>query len=111
MSTDQYFSYFHEDQENAIISSAGEKSIINFIYLLSNFKLLFYLQGNQENRVVVYDRKVVDYINFILRAGDIADCPPDKVSIGNCLMNKMCSPSNIAYIYLVQFVLPLICFN
>lgn len=39
------------------------------------------LQGNQENRVVVYDRKVVDYINFILRAGDIADCPPEKVNM------------------------------
>lgn len=71
----------------------------------------FNLQGNQENRVVVYDRKVVDYINFILRAGDIADCPPDKVSIGNvnCCLNKMCSPSNIAYIYRVRFVLPFIC--
>ena len=38
-----------------------------------------YFQGNQENRVVVYDRKLVDYINFILRAGDIADCGPEKV--------------------------------
>lgn len=75
----------------------------------------FNLQGNQENRVVVYDRKVVDYINFILRAGDIADCPPEKVSIGNCCMtciNKMCSPSNIACnIYQVRFVLPFICFK
>jgi hypothetical protein len=56
------------------------KSLFNS--LLSNSMLYFFnLQGNQENRVVVYDRKVVDYINFILRAGDIADCPPDKVSI------------------------------
>lgn len=38
-----------------------------------------FFQGNQENRVVVYDRKLVDYINFILRAGDIADCGPEKV--------------------------------
>ena len=37
-------------------------------------------QGNQENRVSVYDKKVIDYINFILRAGDIADCPIEKVS-------------------------------
>ena len=37
------------------------------------------LQGNQENRVSVYDKKVIDYINFILRAGEIADCPIEKV--------------------------------
>ena len=27
----------------------------------------------------VYDKKVIDYINFILRAGEIADCPIEKV--------------------------------
>ena len=41
--------------------------------------LLLYIQGNQENRVVIYDYKAIDYINFILRAGDIAECPPEKV--------------------------------
>ena len=41
----------------------------------------FFFQGNQENRVVIYDYKTIDYINFILRAGDIAECPPEKVGI------------------------------
>ena len=30
--------------------------------------------------MVIYDYKAIDYINFILRAGDIAECPPEKVS-------------------------------
>ncbi|CAH1800294.1 unnamed protein product [Owenia fusiformis] len=34
--------------------------------------------GNQANRVVILNNKVVDYINFILRARDIA-CDPDQV--------------------------------
>ncbi|CAL1526674.1 unnamed protein product [Lymnaea stagnalis] len=38
-----------------------------------------FCSGNQENRVVVYDMKVIDYINFILRAGEIEDCTIDKV--------------------------------
>ena len=29
--------------------------------------------------MVIYDYKAIDYINFILRAGDIAECPPEKV--------------------------------
>ncbi|XP_060552412.1 inositol 1,4,5-trisphosphate receptor type 2-like [Ruditapes philippinarum] len=35
--------------------------------------------GNQENRIVIYDNKIIDYINFILRAGEIGDCPIDKI--------------------------------
>ena len=31
--------------------------------------------------MVIYDYKAIDYINFILRAGDIAECPPEKVSL------------------------------
>jgi inositol 1,4,5-triphosphate receptor type 1 len=38
------------------------------------------MQGNQENREVIYNKKAIDYINFILRAGEIADCSPEKVS-------------------------------
>jgi hypothetical protein len=38
------------------------------------------LQGNQENRAAVYDNKVIDYINFILRAGDFQGCTPDQVN-------------------------------
>ncbi|GFO23772.1 inositol 1,4,5-trisphosphate receptor type 3-like isoform x9 [Plakobranchus ocellatus] len=38
-----------------------------------------FCSGNQENRVVVYDMKAIDYINFILRAGDLGDCAIEKV--------------------------------
>ena len=36
-------------------------------------------QGNQDNRIVIYDNKIIDYINFIMRAGDFADCSTEKV--------------------------------
>ena len=36
-------------------------------------------QGNQDNRIVIYDNKIIDYINFIMRAGDFADCTTEKV--------------------------------
>ena len=56
-------------------------SLQDYIHELpcNNQFLLLYIQGNQENRVVIYDYKAIDYINFILRAGDIAECPPEKV--------------------------------
>ena len=37
-------------------------------------------QGNQSNRYVLLNSKVVDYINFILRAGEFKNCPMEKVS-------------------------------
>ncbi|XP_059139568.1 inositol 1,4,5-trisphosphate receptor type 1-like isoform X3 [Physella acuta] len=48
--------------------------VIQLFHTLNEF-----CSGNQENRVVVYDMKVIDYINFILRAGEIGDCSIDKV--------------------------------
>ncbi|KAK3085572.1 hypothetical protein FSP39_005468 [Pinctada imbricata] len=62
---------------NVVYSTINNKTI-NLIIQLFN-TLNEFCSGNQENRVVVYDRKIVDYINFILRAGEIADCPPEKV--------------------------------
>ncbi len=38
-----------------------------------------FLQGNQENRVVILNNKIIDYINFILRVGRFADCDPNQV--------------------------------
>ena len=37
------------------------------------------MQGNQANRNVIVSSKVVDYINFILRAGEFDDCELEKV--------------------------------
>ncbi|XP_071176008.1 inositol 1,4,5-trisphosphate-gated calcium channel ITPR2-like isoform X12 [Mytilus edulis] len=62
---------------NVVYSTVNSKTIALIIQIFST--LNEFCAGNQENRVVVYDRKVVDYINFILRAGDIADCPPEKI--------------------------------
>lgn len=39
-----------------------------------------WLQGNQDNRVVIFDNKIIDYINFILRAAEFQSCPTEKVS-------------------------------
>ena len=38
-----------------------------------------FISGNQANRYVILNCKVVDYINFILRAGEFKDCPFEKV--------------------------------
>nr|XP_022341731.1 inositol 1,4,5-trisphosphate receptor type 2-like isoform X4 [Crassostrea virginica] len=62
---------------NVVYTTINRKTI-NLIIQLFN-TLNEFCSGNQENRVVVYDRKLVDYINFILRAGDIADCGPEKI--------------------------------
>uniref|UniRef100_A0A1I8JJ97 CCHC-type domain-containing protein n=2 Tax=Macrostomum lignano TaxID=282301 RepID=A0A1I8JJ97_9PLAT len=35
--------------------------------------------GNQENRSTVYDNKIIDYINFILRTADFDNCEPEQV--------------------------------
>ncbi|XP_076470932.1 inositol 1,4,5-trisphosphate-gated calcium channel ITPR2-like isoform X2 [Babylonia areolata] len=35
--------------------------------------------GNQDNRIVIYDNKIIDYINFIMRAGDFASCSTEKI--------------------------------
>ncbi|CAH1798712.1 unnamed protein product [Owenia fusiformis] len=35
--------------------------------------------GNQANRTVILNNKVIDYINFVLRAGQFKDCPMEKV--------------------------------
>lgn len=43
----------------------------------NSFKLC--LQGNQDNRVVIFDNKIIDYINFILRAAEFQSCPTEKV--------------------------------
>nr|XP_019924346.2 inositol 1,4,5-trisphosphate receptor type 1 isoform X2 [Crassostrea gigas] len=61
-----------------VVYTTINKKTINLIIQLFN-TLNEFCSGNQENRVVVYDRKLVDYINFILRAGDIADCAPEKI--------------------------------
>ena len=41
--------------------------------------LLMCLKGNQLNRAVMLNSKVIDYINFILRAGEYRECPTEKV--------------------------------
>ena len=43
---------------------------------------LFCLQGNQHNRSVMLNSKVIDYINFILRAGEFKNCDASQVKKG-----------------------------
>ncbi|XP_060075349.1 inositol 1,4,5-trisphosphate receptor type 1-like [Ylistrum balloti] len=62
---------------NVVYSTINSKTIDLIIQVFST--LNEFCSGNQENRFVIYDRKVVDYINFILRAGEIADCEPEKI--------------------------------
>ncbi|CAH1798283.1 unnamed protein product [Owenia fusiformis] len=58
--------------------------------------------GNQANRVVLFNNKVIDYINFILRAGSFEDCDPSQVLelnavIGNLLVSLIEENSPEAY--------------
>ena len=41
---------------------------------------LFCFQGNQHNRSVMLNSKVIDYINFILRAGEFKNCDASQVN-------------------------------
>uniref|UniRef100_A0A1I8JL45 DUF4194 domain-containing protein n=1 Tax=Macrostomum lignano TaxID=282301 RepID=A0A1I8JL45_9PLAT len=36
--------------------------------------------GNQENRATVYDNKIIDYINFILRSSDFEGCSVAQIA-------------------------------
>lgn len=62
---------------NIVYSNINDKTIDLVIQLFST--LNEFCSGNQENRVVMHDRKIIDYINFILRAGEMQDCPSKKV--------------------------------
>ena len=44
------------------------------IYSLTNESLFSVPQGNQENRNVILDGKVIDYINFLLRTESFDGC-------------------------------------
>ena len=48
-----------------------------------------FCSGNQANRAVVVTHKVVDYINFILRAGELEGCPPEKVRRVAIIVNPL----------------------
>ncbi|XP_064627454.1 inositol 1,4,5-trisphosphate receptor type 1-like isoform X9 [Lineus longissimus] len=62
---------------NALYSNINADTIDLAIQLFNT--LNEFCAGNQENRAAVYDNKVIDYINFILRAGDFQGCTPEQV--------------------------------
>ncbi|CAC5357472.1 unnamed protein product [Mytilus coruscus] len=62
---------------NVVYSAITKRTIGLAVGVFSS--LNEFCAGNQENRVVLYGNKIVDYINFILRSGDVGDCPPEKV--------------------------------
>ncbi|XP_035825085.1 inositol 1,4,5-trisphosphate receptor type 3 isoform X3 [Aplysia californica] len=75
---------------NVVYTTVNNTTIDLVIQLFST--LNEFCSGNQENRVVVYDMKVIDYINFILRSGEIGDCNIEKVvelqqTIGSLIMS------------------------
>jgi len=44
----------------------------------------FCCQGNQSNRSVLLNSKVIDYVNFILRASEFQTCSAEKVCVEHC---------------------------
>ncbi|XP_055955374.1 inositol 1,4,5-trisphosphate receptor type 1 [Patella vulgata] len=75
---------------NVVYSNITGKNIDLVIQLFETMNE--FTAGNQENRVVIYDNKIIDYINFIMRAADFANCTTDKIlslrqSIANLIMS------------------------
>ncbi|VDI71716.1 Hypothetical predicted protein [Mytilus galloprovincialis] len=75
---------------NVVYSNINFKSIDLVIQLFNTMNE--FTAGNQENRVVIYDNKIIDYINFILRAGDFESCTTEKIlllreSIANLILS------------------------
>ncbi|XP_074663089.1 inositol 1,4,5-trisphosphate-gated calcium channel ITPR3-like [Tubulanus polymorphus] len=62
---------------NAIYSNINAETIDLCIQLFAT--LNEFCAGNQDNRATTYDNKVIDYINFILRAGDFHGCIPEQI--------------------------------
>ena len=60
-----------------VYSNINSKTIdlVNILFSTLNE----FCSGNQANRYIILNCKVVDYINFILRAGEYSDCPFEKV--------------------------------
>ncbi|XP_071092410.1 inositol 1,4,5-trisphosphate-gated calcium channel ITPR3-like isoform X4 [Haliotis cracherodii] len=75
---------------NVVYSNINDKSIDLVIQLFESMNE--FTAGNQDNRIVIYDNKIIDYINFILRAGDFENCSIEKIlelrsSIANLVMS------------------------
>ncbi|CAG2222632.1 unnamed protein product [Mytilus edulis] len=75
---------------NVVYSNINFKSIDLVIQLFNTMNE--FTAGNQENRIVIYDNKIIDYINFILRAGDFESCTTEKIlllreSIANLILS------------------------
>eukprot|EP00106_Octopus_bimaculoides_P022967 XP_014790409.1 PREDICTED: inositol 1,4,5-trisphosphate receptor-like protein A [Octopus bimaculoides] len=75
---------------DVVYSNINGRSIDLVIQLFDSINE--FTASNQDNRVVIYDNKIIDYINFILRAGDFADCLTEKVlelrqSIANLIVS------------------------
>ena len=66
------------------------------------------IQGNQQNRAMMLNSKVVDYINYILRAAEFKNCDSEKVWHISIVMgvnvNCFC-PSVELSLQLVQFMI------
>ena len=52
----------------------------NISKFICEFVLHLCFQGNQHNRSVMLNSKVIDYINFILRAGEFKNCDGSQVN-------------------------------
>ncbi len=63
---------------NMVYSNINSKTIdlVNILFSTLNE----FCSGNQSNRYVILNCKVVDFVNFILRAGEYDDCPFEKVT-------------------------------
>ncbi|BFZ19742.1 hypothetical protein BsWGS_22781 [Bradybaena similaris] len=75
---------------NVVYSNINSKNIDLVIQLFETMNE--FTAGNQDNRVVIYDNKIIDYINFILRSGEFGDCSTEKTlelrkSISNLVMS------------------------
>ncbi|ELT91343.1 hypothetical protein CAPTEDRAFT_201920 [Capitella teleta] len=77
---------------NLVYSNVNAQNIVLATQLFET--LNEFTVGNQSNRSVMLNSKVIDYINFILRAAEFSDCDQHKVlelkqSIGNIVISMV----------------------
>jgi len=76
-----------QPQPSANFYPAGKWWLLDWTFAFSDIVYFFAVsQGNQANRSVLLNSKVIDYVNFILRASEFQTCSAEKV----CFWQPVC---------------------
>lgn len=72
-------------------------------YFFENFCIFYIIfQGNGVNQAVVFDNKICDYVNHILRVGVYKECSPHEVRTSPYIKVKLSSNVKTVPLYEVR---------